>query len=920
MKIDKQALIAPKRLEFPYSWVGHIPFASWIINELKPKIFVELGTHSGNSYFAFCQSIQENNLSTRAYAVDTWQGDEHAGFYGEEVFKGVNSYNKEHYNEFSTLLRMTFDEAVNEFQDGSIDLLHIDGLHTYAAVKHDFETWLPKLSSRAVVLFHDTVVKERGFGVYKFWDEVKGQYPGFNFEHSHGLGVLLVGKEYTKTLKRIAEDPRAFSDAKEVFEVLGETVSERALLNEAVAERDAQIAGLNEAVAERDAQIAGLNEAVAELNRIIAEYRESTSWKITAPLRWPIHQVKRAMHLIQIIPLLIARHGGSKKAFAKTLHVIHKEGFQGLKHRLKWNCQQAVKKQTNGIVDRNDYAEWVRRYDTMTDEKRELLRKRIAEMARKPLISVVMPTYNPSPVWLAEAIESVQHQLYSNWELCIADDGSTDPEIKTLLNKYAKSDSRIKVVFREQNGHISAASNSALELASGDWVAFLDHDDVLPEHALFWVADAINQNPEAELIYSDEDKLDDSGNRVHPYFKPDWNYDLFLSHNYICHLVVYRHTLIKKVGGFRVGYEGAQDYDLALRCVEILDPEKIIHIPRVLYHWRIHQGSTAMAADEKKYALLAGEKALNDHFRRQKVAAKAEILDLGYRVHYELPRKLPLVSIIIPTRNGLNLIRQCVKSVISKTTYPNYEIIIIDNNSDDPDTLRYLDDVVRHEKVRVLHDPRPFNYSQLNNSAVEQAKGEFILLMNNDIEVITPDWLNEMVSIGIQKGVGCVGARLWYPNDTLQHGGVIGGLGGVAGHSHKYLPRGAYGYCGRATLIQSLIGVTAACLLVRKKIYEEVGGLNEKDLKVAFNDVDFCLKVREAGYRNIWTPFAELYHHESATRGHEDTPEKIARFSKEVLYMKETWGDVLLNDPAYNPNLTLDYEDFSLAWPPRLEV
>ena len=668
-------------------------------------------------------------------------------------------------------------------------------------------------------------------------------------------------------------------------------------------------------MAERDGRI-------AELHQLVSEFRESTSWKITAPLRWPVHQVKRVRHVIRIAPSLIRRAGGKKKAALKLYRALRAEGVQGVKRRIRDFGRPVPKLETGKageVVDRNDYAEWIRRYDMMTDEKRARMQERIKEMEKKPLISVVMPVYNPNLAWLEEAIDSVRRQVYTNWELCIADDASTDPRVRPLLEKYAKEDARIKVVFREVNGHISAASNSALELSEGEWIALLDQDDVLPEHALFWVADAINRNPEARLIYSDEDKIDESGNRTDPYFKPDWNPDLFLSQNYICHLGVYDAALVGEIGGFREGLEGAQDYDLALRCMERIEAKQIIHIPRILYHWRIHEGSTALAGGEKSYALLAGERALNEHLERRGVEAGAELLDFGmYRVHYKLPKVLPLVSIIIPTRNGLELIGRCVRSIKTRTTYQNYEIIIIDNGSDDPETLEFFASISEDERVRVLRDSRPFNYSQLNNSAVKQARGEYILLMNNDIEVISPEWLSEMVSVAIQEGVGCVGARLWYPNDTLQHGGVIGGIGGVAGHAHKHLPRGEMGYFGRANLIQTFIGVTAACLLVHKSIYEEVGGLDEENLKVAFNDVDFCLKVRKAGYRNVWTPYAELYHHESATRGYEDTPEKMARFSREVLYMKEKWGETLMNDPAYNPNLTLDHEDFSLAWPPRI--
>jgi GT2 family glycosyltransferase len=430
--------------------------------------------------------------------------------------------------------------------------------------------------------------------------------------------------------------------------------------------------------------------------------------------------------------------------------------------------------------------------------------------------------------------------------------------------------------------------------------------------------DMINLNSDVRLIYSDEDKIDESGRRFAPYFKCDWNRDLFYSYNFITHLSVYYTAILREIGGFRPGVEGAQDYDLALRYIEHIDTTQIHHIPRVLYHWRAHAESTAQSEDAKSYAMHAAKQALNEHFQRQKLNARVEIINYGYRVHYALPDIPPMVSLIVPTRNGLQLIRMCVESIIAKTTYPNYEILIVDNGSDDPETLQYFETFRSEPKIHVIREEQPYNFSALNNFAVKFAQGQLVGLINNDIEVSSPEWLSEMVSIALQTGVGAVGARLWYPNDTLQHGGVVLGLGGIAGHSHKHLPDYHPGYCCRAVLIQSFSAVTAACLIIRKDIYEEVGGLNERDLKIAFNDVDFCLRVREAGYRNVWTPYAELYHHESATRGIEDTLDKQERFAEEIRYMKQRWGDALSYDSAYSPNLTLDHEDFSYAFPPRV--
>jgi glycosyltransferase involved in cell wall biosynthesis/SAM-dependent methyltransferase len=666
---------------------------------------------------------------------------------------------------------------------------------------------------------------------------------------------------------------------------------------------------------------------IHHLNLQVKALESSYSRRLAAPIRGSFHTARRLKRVSALLPSIIRRGGGFKATTRKAINVLKQQGIGGLIARLRWfsgtdhgssHASIGTAAVTQEHHDRHDYAAWIKQYDTLDAQGRWQITEHIRSWADKPLISIIMPVYDPPLDLLREAIDSVRYQLYPNWELCIADDASTNPAVREFLEQIQCDDPQINVVFREQNGHISAASNSAIAIAQGQYLALMDNDDLIAEHALYWVARTIIETPDAGVIYSDEDKIDIRGRRSEPYFKPDWNEFLFRSQNMISHLGVYRRDLVEQVGGFRIGFEGSQDYDLALRCIELIEPAQIIHIPRVLYHWRILPGSTAMGGGEKPYAALAGVDALNEHLQRQNIPARAELLPMGmYRVQYRLPEYLPLVSLIIPTRNAHGLVQQCIDSIRTLTTYKNYEIILVDNGSDDADSQTYFARLERESNVRVLRDEGPFNFSALNNKAVKHARGELLGLINNDIEVITPEWLEEMVSLALLPHVGAVGACLWYPDNRLQHGGVILGVGGIASHSHKFLPKGQYGYFGRAVLTQSLSAVTAACMVIRKSTYEKVGGLNEVDLKIAFNDVDFCLRVKEAGFTNVWTPFAEMYHHESATRGLEDTPAKQARFSQEVAYMTERWPDIT-NDAAYNPNLTLGYDDFGLAWPPRI--
>lgn len=600
--------------------------------------------------------------------------------------------------------------------------------------------------------------------------------------------------------------------------------------------------------------------------------------------------------------------------FKKALRVYADEGLGGVAIRVYRLFQSSV-----STDPQLNYPLWCDEFDPRDKATLARLAQELPRWRVQPLVSVIMPVYNPNPQWLVAAIESVQAQIYPHWELCIADDASTRQDVRDVLLRYEQQDSRIRVRWRESNGHIAAATNSAIEISHGEYLAMLDHDDLLAPAALYWMVESLQSIPDASLIFSDEDKINERGERYNPYFKCELNRELLLAQNMVTHLAMYRADLVRELGGCRLGFEGSQDYDLILRVVDASRPNQIVHVPRLLYHWRVHSESTAGSADAKPYALLAAKKAIEEHLQRNNLKAAVETDQLNglCRVRFALPDPVPLVSILIPTRNAHALVATCIESIRAKTDYPNYEIVLIDNGSDQAKALRYFARL-QSEGVRVIRDDRPFNYSALNNAAARSARGEILVLMNNDIEVISLGWLTEMVSHACRPGIGAVGAKLLYPSDRIQHAGVVLGIGDCAGHIHKSWPVADWGYFSRANLLQNFSAVTGACLAVKKADYFEVGGLNETDLRVAFNDIDFCLKLLKNGLRNVFAPQALLYHHESATRGFEDSPEKIARFEQEVAYLRKSWRQLLANDPCYSPNLTLAHEGVSMAYPPRV--
>lgn len=546
------------------------------------------------------------------------------------------------------------------------------------------------------------------------------------------------------------------------------------------------------------------------------------------------------------------------------------------------------------------YQTWLVRH-TLTPQQIRQLATVAQAFAYQPTISIVTPVYNTDEVWLRKAIESVQNQIYPHWQLCLCDDGSTASHVSRVLTEYAERDKRIRVLMHPQNGGISAASNGALTLATGEFVGLLDHDDELTPDALFEVVKRLNENPDLDFIYTDEDKLSPEGHRIEPFFKPDWSPDLLLSMNYITHFSVMRRSLVEEVGGFTEGLDGSQDHDLFFRLSE--KTQKISHIAKPLYSWRKIPGSAASDTQAKPYAHVAGERALEQHLRRQGIAAEVLpglVSPSHRRVRYQIIGQ-PVVSIIISIRDKVELLQRCIASIEEKTTYRHFEIVIVDNQSEKPETLAYLAQL----PYTVVSAPGPFNYSRINNVGVSHTHGEFILFLNNDIEVIAEDWLSAMLEHAQRSEVGAVGAKLLYPDRTIQHAGVVLGVGGVAGHVFLRLPEDSTHYFGLFQVVRNCSAVTAACMMMRKSVFTEVGGFDER-VKVAYNDVDLCLRIREKGYLIVYTPYALLYHFESSTR------KNLHPLSDEG-YVRQRWAKVLQEgDPYYNPQLTLERPDFSL--------
>lgn len=616
----------------------------------------------------------------------------------------------------------------------------------------------------------------------------------------------------------------------------------------------------------------------------------SKFWKLTGPFRKLLDALKKVLSKFQLF-----------RSFRKFLHHVRKSGIRSAMHKVK---MYRIEQKKLRKLQRQDQSK-------VSAEQREIEENTV--FAKDIVFSILVPLYNTPIPFLREMIASGQAQTYPKWELCLADGsdsnhGDVEEEVKRLMEK----DVRIRYRKLEKNLGISENTNACIDMATGSYIALFDHDDVLHPSALFEMMRVICEQ-DADFVYTDENTFATKPSKAYcPHHKPDFSPDLLRSYNYICHFVAFSRALMEQVGTFRSEFDGSQDYDMILRLTE--KAKKIVHIPRILYFWRSHANSVASNISAKPYTLVAAKKALAEHLER--LGLQGDVMDSRvpstYRIRYRLTDE-PLISIIIPNMDHVQILKQCVDSVEKLSTYRNFEVIIVENNSKNQSTFEYYETVCRqYSNVRVIRWEHEFNYSKINNFAVEDAKGDYLIFLNNDIEIITPNWMEEMLMFNQRQDVAATGIMLYYPDNTVQHAGVILGIGGVAGHSHKYYNRNEFGYMSRMSLAQNLSAVTAACMMVKTEVFREVGCFDET-LQVAFNDVDLCMKIRRAGHLIVWTPYAEAYHHESKSRGAEDTLEKQVRFNRERLRFMEKWGaELKAGDPYYNPHLSLEFEDFRL--------
>lgn len=976
------------------AWLTHGPFAFWLVDALRPRSIVELGTHRGFSFLAFCQAVERLGLSGTCYALDTWQGDDHAGFYGDEIFNPLSQRVNETYPGFATLVRGTFAESRPYFPDGATDLLHIDGRHGYDDVREDFELWRSNVSDRGVILFHDTNVRERDFGVWRLWDELSQQYPSFEFVHGHGLGVLGFGAQLPAALSRLFTASEAEKAAvRDAYSRLGQAVSlqyqlefqlgqvraahgelhalehrrqiereelEHRLVHErtkleltaqhernllAQAHSTAQAAAEDAHRSELDAQREQLSAEIQSIQHALnlarehthqleshlgasraelAQVLQSTTWRASSSLRSlaaqlppsfrnQLRRVAKGLYWAATPHRMPARRAFLQQRAAQAVaapttavqsaEVSYLDAAREARPRIVFHPDAG-----GGRCDRSADYNGTYAIETLSGQHYTYvplappsnLNSIIDGMKKPPRFSIVVPTYNTTTDLLSRMVNSVEMQWYPHWQLILADDASPLAETRIALSKL--DDPRIEVLLLDQNRGISGATNAALETATGEYIVFLDHDDELTADCLYELALCIERE-DADFIYSDEDKIDEKGRFTQPFFKPDWSPDTMMSTMLTCHVSCVRRSLLDEVGFLRSEFDGSQDWDLVLRITE--KAQRIAHIPKVLYHWRIIPASVAADLAAKPYAVEAGRRAREAALERRGIRGTMEPVEqvFGYfRVKYAVHGE-PLVSIIIPTRDNGNILQNCIKSIRDNSKYKNVEFIILDNGSIEERTKGILSSIHQSDDCRVIRHDHPFNYSELNNLGVRESKGDILLFLNDDTELVSSDGIERMIGFAQQPHVGAVGAKLLYPKTRqVQHSGV---LNLASGPDHAFLYADAHepGYFMRNLLEHNWLAVTGACLMLEKKKYEAVEGFDE-NFPVAYNDIDLCIKLWKSGLFNAVCPSVEWLHYESLTRGSDHlSEEKLDRLHRERRRLYQVHPDLLERDPFHNPNL-----------------
>lgn len=919
------------------AWLEHGPFAFWLVDALRPRTIVELGTHNGFSYFSFCQAVQRIGLTTACYAVDTWQGDEHAGFYGNEIYQQVSAINERDYSGFSTLLRCRFDEALPNFADGTIDLLHIDGRHTYDDVRTDFESWRPKLSPSAIVLFHDTNVRERNFGVWRFWDELTGQHPSFEFIHGHGLGILAVGENIPLRLQPLFDLSREQQDeVRAIYASIGHAVNKQHILDvvqadaakqrsdfettaaklrsdyeTAVAERAKNQRLLEDALSENATLHAAQQVALAEMEALhhevikqtsvsntalarIQQLEQSISWRASAPMRSILGRLPQSVKLT-------LRRGAKALWWAATPHRMPKR-IEFMRQRRRQlnsdaggtNALQPIQTPSPENIARELFAE------QQSEVSPDAAATAISSFAHQPLISIVMPVYKTPIQWLRRAVESLQEQYYTHWELCVVDDCSPSTDQKELLLRMAATDPRIKVKRMEQNGGISAASNVALEMAAGEYIALLDHDDEITPDALFRIVETINAQPDADFIYTDECKIDDTpGRRLFEFvLKPDWSPEIMFNCMITGHLTVYRKALIEDVGGFRSEYDFSQDYDLAFRASEAA--KRIVHIERVLYLWRSIPGSAAGGG--KDFARESNIAALNDALRRQGIPGQATPLPHANLVRITAPLNQAKVSIIIPSDSHKNL-EKVLTSVRNGTDHDNYEVVVVCNG---PLAEQLSKEFADWPEARFVRYDKKYNFSDKCNEGARAANGDIVIFYNDDVFPIGRDWIERLIEYLWVPGVGGVSPKLLHEDNAIQYAGMISGTPGLCGTAYNNIPNDAHdAFLTMHNFVRNVSILSGACCAFRKNVFWEVGGFDAMNTPDGHSDMDLSYKLIEAGYRCVYTPYSLLHH-----IGNHSWGAKKTKYKADIFALRR-WGKYVSTDPYFTDSMKrVLYGDF----------